>query len=76
MLSFQVQNSGRTVQIHCDDDGICHLINALTKLRGSGSHIHLWAPSCGGRDLADTTPFGETAVGEVIINHGGDQVPD
>ena len=72
MLSFQITNSGNTIQICCDDAGIRSLIEKLTGLIGSADHIHLCSPSCGGRELADLTPFGEKAVGEVIITSGGD----
>jgi hypothetical protein len=66
MLSFQVVNEGRAVQIHCGDAGISKLIDTLTKLRGSGSHVHLWAePSLGGH-LSAKTPYGEDAITEEI----------
>ncbi len=42
------------------------------RLRDSGGHTHLWGPSYGGSVLSDVTPFGEPAIGEVIITHGGD----
>jgi len=51
------------------------LVDTLKKLRGSGDHIHLWAPSIIGDKsavLSDETPFGEKAIPEVIISHGGD----
>jgi hypothetical protein len=47
MLSFHVTSGNGTVQINCDDAGISRLIEVLVKLRGSGSHVHLRAPSCG-----------------------------
>lgn len=74
MLSFQITENAKVIEICCDDDGINELIDVLSKLRGSGSHIHLYAPSIGGSvsPLSDTTPFGEPAVSEVIITHGGD----
>jgi hypothetical protein len=59
----------------CDDRGIDELIGVLEKLRGSGSHIHLRVPSNGGAAsevLSDVTPFGQKAIAEVIITHGGD----
>jgi hypothetical protein len=73
MLSFNLTREGRAIQIECDDSGIDALIGALTK--GSGSHVHLWAPATVGDDfavLSDVTPSGEQAIREVIISHGGD----
>jgi hypothetical protein len=72
MLSFQLTNENRTIQVLCDDAGISTLIEVLEKLRGSSNHIHLRSPRSGGKLLSDTTPFGEEAIGEVIITHGGD----
>ena len=72
MISFQIVQSEMAVQIEVDDDGVQALVDALNTLRGSGSHVHLRSPSAGGSDLADKTPWGDPAVGEVIISHGGD----
>lgn len=74
MLSFQIRPwfNSQAIQIGLDDAGIDLLIETLNSLRGTGSHRHLCAPSAGGHELTDTTPFGEPAVGEVIITHGGD----
>jgi hypothetical protein len=71
MLSFEVTNGGRTIQIDCDSEGLATLIEALEKVRSTG-HLHLRAPSIGGHDLSDTTPFGKPAVGDVSITTGGD----
>jgi hypothetical protein len=71
MLSFQIINSSRGIQIDCDDAGIATLIDALKRAPKRG-HVHLCSPSCGGKELSDTTPFGEAAIGEVIITIGGD----
>jgi hypothetical protein len=71
MLSFSITNSGRTIQIDCDDAGISKLIDVLSKLPDSGTHIHLWGPPIA-NDLSTRTPFGNDAVQEVIITHGGD----
>jgi hypothetical protein len=70
MLSFQVTRERRTIQICCDDA----LIAVLKKLRGSGSHVHIWAQSAGGKNaiLNEANPFGEEVIKEVIITHGGD----
>ncbi len=75
MLSFSIANSGRTIQIYCDDLGISKLVDVLNGLRGSGSHIHLWGPPLG-HDISTKTPFDEAAVPEVIISHGGDETPE
>ena len=72
MLSFQIVNEGRAVQICCDDEGQKVLICALRKVQGD--HVHLLGPSFTKRnsELSETTPFGEEALSEVIITHGGD----
>jgi hypothetical protein len=74
MLSFQVIREGRVIQICCDDQGIDALIAVLIRLRGSGSHDHIWAQSAGGKNaiLNEEDPFGEATIKEVIITHGGD----
>jgi hypothetical protein len=75
MLSFELIRDGKAIEIQCDDRGIDALIDVLGKLRGSGSHIHLLAPSHGGGSsaaLSDMTPYGQKAIAEVIISHGGD----
>ena len=77
MLSFQVIREGRVIQICCDDQGIDALIAVLAELRGSGSHVHIWARSAGGKGaiLNEEDPFGEEVIKEVIITHGGDPSP-
>lgn len=72
MVSFAICRSGSEIQIILDDAGIRFLIDKLTSLIGSGSHLHLRAPSEGGTDLQDVTPWNDPAVGEVIISQGGD----
>jgi hypothetical protein len=71
MLSFSTKNSGREIQIYCDDAGIAKLMDVLRKLPVSG-HIHLRAPLAGGNELSSKSPFGEEGAVEVIITHGGD----
>jgi hypothetical protein len=71
MISFQILKSGRGIQIYCDDQGMATLISALEETR-STHHIHLRTPSNGGRELAEKNPWGEEAVGEVIITWTGD----
>ncbi len=73
MLSFQVRPwfKGQGVQIDCDDAGLQRLIEALQEVQRAG-HLHLRAPSSGGAELSDVTPFGQPAIGNVIITTGGD----
>lgn len=68
MLSFQIVEAfgARLIQVDCDDAGLMTVIEALKGVRNKG-HVHLCSPSCGGKELSDTTPFGKPAVGEVII---------
>ena len=70
MLSFQVTNSGQSVQIYCDAEGMSVLLTTLAELIGAhASHRHLRSPSGGGSDLNDTNPWGEKALSEVIIDY-------
>jgi hypothetical protein len=72
MLSFQLANEGREIQIECDEQGMNTLIGALEKIRYKGGHVHLRTPSNGGRELSEKTPWGDDAIGEVVINCNGD----
>jgi hypothetical protein len=73
MLSFEIipQSTSPAIQIHCDEAGVALLIEALERLRERG-HVHLRTPSNGGRELSETNPFGQPAIGEVIVSLGGD----
>ena len=71
MLSFEITESGKTIQIHVDRDGLSILKRALDDLEARG-HIHLRSPPSGGSELNDVTPWGAPAVQEVIITTGGD----
>jgi hypothetical protein len=76
MLSFQMANSGKAIQVDCDRQGLETLISALQKIQSKeADHIHLRAPSAGGHTLSDITPWGNPAIGEVIITTGGDDEP-
>jgi hypothetical protein len=72
MLSFLIANNGKEIQIICDGKGAGTLIGALERIRHRGGHVHLLAPSNGGRELSEKTPWGEDAVGEVAITCNGD----
>jgi hypothetical protein len=61
MLSFQIINEGRGIQIACDDRGMATLVGALEKIRPTG-----------GRELSEKTPWGAETIGEVIITWAGD----
>ena len=56
MLSFMVTNTGRTIEIVCNDQGMQILMRALEKIRPDGGHIHLRTPSNGGRELSERDP--------------------
>lgn len=72
MLSFEVAEHGKTIQVCCDAEGMKTLVSALERIRASGGHIHLCAPSCGGHELNDNTPWSTEAIGEVIFTWIGD----
>jgi hypothetical protein len=72
MLSFELANEGRAIEISLDEQGIVALIKALERVRADGDHIHLCTPSNGGRDLSEKSPWGKEAIGEVIINWVGE----
>ena len=70
MLSFQVIESGNAIQVDCDSAGMATLLEKLASvIRDGPSHIHLRGPSAGGKDLSETSPFGNKAVWEVIIDY-------
>jgi hypothetical protein len=69
VLSFQLTESEQAIQIDCDEKGMKILLDALARARAAGAHVHLCAPSIGGHELNQTTPFGERAIGEVIISY-------
>lgn len=68
MLSFNLADEGKTVEISCDEEGMAKLIKALERVRAQGDHIHLCTPSNGGRELDEKNPWGQEAIGEVILN--------
>jgi hypothetical protein len=71
MLSFELANEARAIQICCDTEGLATLIRALERVRSSG-HLHLLTPANGGHELSETNPWGKPAIHEVIITTGGD----
>ena len=66
MLSFELIESGKTIQICADDEGLALLRNALERVTSSG-HLHLRTIANGGNELNDKNPWGQAAIGEVII---------
>lgn len=69
MLSFQIVDSGKVIQVFCDDDGLDMLIAKLINMKNKNlGHMHLRAPSAGGDILNDKTPWGDDAVAEVIVS--------
>ena len=73
MLSFQITDSGRKINVDCDAKGMAILLGALAKLVGErASHLHLWTAAASGGVLSEKTPWGEDAVREVIINYAAE----
>jgi hypothetical protein len=70
-LSFTLTDQGKAIQINCDNDGLDALIAALQEARAAG-HLHLRSPGNGGRLLDEQDPWGNPAIGEVIVTLGGD----
>jgi hypothetical protein len=70
MLSFEITQSGKSIQIFCDREGLLILRRSLDTLERLG-HMHLRSPD----DLASTSPFGDPAIQEVIFTTGGDDDP-
>jgi hypothetical protein len=66
MLSFEIINSGKALQIFANDEGLAILKKALERVTSAG-HVHLLSTDNGGKELNDVNPWGKTAVGEVII---------
>ena len=67
MLSFEVAESGKAIQIFMGDEGLSLLRKALEQVTSAG-HVHLLTKANGGRELNEVDPFGKPAIGEVIIN--------
>lgn len=72
MLCFNILPDGKTIQVHCDQHGMSVLLEKLAHLVRDPDHVHLRGPSAGGRELTETTPFGEPAACEVIIGYSPD----
>ena len=74
MLCFKIVGSddARTIQVYVDEDGLRMLVERINDSRKHG-HVHLLTAENGGRELHSVTPFGEEAVGEVIIDWEGDE---
>jgi hypothetical protein len=67
MLSFEIIESGKAIQIYADDDGLLLLRKALERVTSAG-HLHLRSIANGGKELDDANPWGQAAIGEVIIS--------
>ena len=70
-LSITIENQGRSIQVHCDEAGLDALIAALQGARTAG-HLHVRSPANGGKVLDDQDPWGNPAIGELIVTLGGD----
>jgi hypothetical protein len=67
MLSFEIVQSGKAIQICADEDGLLLLRKALERVTTAG-HLHLLSSANGGNELNDANPWGQAAIGEVIIS--------
>ena len=50
MLSFEIIESGRAIQIYADDDGLLLLRKSLERVTSAG-HLHLRSSAIGGNEL-------------------------
>jgi hypothetical protein len=66
MLSFEMTESGKAIQIFADDEGLSLLQKALERVTSAG-HLHLRSSANGGKGLSDVNPWGKPSIGEVII---------
>ncbi len=66
MLSFEIIESGKAIQICADDEGLSLLQKELETARTAG-HIHLLSRSNGGNQIDEANPWGAPAIGEVIV---------
>jgi hypothetical protein len=66
MLSFEVIESGKAIQIFADDEGLALLQKALGQVTSAG-HLHLRSIANGANELNEANPWGKAAIGEVII---------
>ena len=63
MLSFELIESGKTIQICADDEGLALLRNALERVTSSG-HLHLRTIANGGNELNDKNLGDEPRLGK------------
>ncbi|WP_442755790.1 hypothetical protein ACNHKD_03785 [Methylocystis sp. JAN1] len=66
MLSFECEED--TIKIALDSIGLEQFITILRQLEKRRGHMHLLTPSNGGHELDEKTPWGNKAIGEVIID--------
>lgn len=68
MLAFALSIESRTIELTRDDAGIDTPVGVLVRLKGSGTRIRLRTPL-----LSSVTPWGDPAITEIVISHGGDE---
>lgn len=61
MLSFEIIESGKAIQIYADDAGLLLLRRALERVTSAG-HLHLRSSANGGNELNDANPWGPPLV--------------
>jgi hypothetical protein len=67
MLSFEIVESGKAIQVYADNNGLLLLKKALERVTSAG-HLHLLGSANGGNELDDANPYGQVVIGEVIIS--------
>lgn len=55
MLTFEIDNNGKSIEVHGNEEGLRFLIVTKQKLvsMDKQDHLHLMTPSWGGNELTD-----------------------
>lgn len=76
MLTVELGDESRVVEIHCDRDGLETLIRHLKSLRRAGEHVHLKTPSWAGAELTEVRHGKSTTlVNHLVVGLQGEEAP-
>jgi len=68
LLSFELSQDNDELDIHCDEEGLIRLKQALSNLQSS-QHEHLMTPSWGGSELSEQAQSsGSSLLNKVTIH--------